>query len=214
MQVDLYTSTGTKKGTVDLPKALFEADVNEGLMHQALVRQQSNRRQSIAHVKTRGEVKGSTKKLFQQKGTGRARRGNAKSPTLRGGGKAFGPRNIANYVKDMPRKMRRKALFSCLSAKAKEGAIIGLEGYADEVKTKDAVKLLEKLPVELGRKILFVTAAPHEGLFLSIRNVPNVKAITAQHLNPEDVLGAKNIIFFVDAVKKAEEVFIGTAAKA
>lgn len=207
MKIDVYTATGTKKGSLELPVGLFEANINQGLMHLALVRQQSNRRQPIAHVKHRGEVVGSTKKMFQQKGTGRARRGPIRSPLLKGGGKAFGPRNEANFTKDMPKKMRRAALFSCLSLRAKEGAIIGLESYPDDIKTKAFIALLKKLPVELGRRIMVVIDKHHKGLELSARNVPRVKTVLAQYLNPEDLLVSKHIIFLTDAVKVAEETF-------
>ncbi len=207
MKIDVYTATGTKKGSLELPSNMFEAKINQGLMHLALVRQQSNRRKPIAHVKHRGEIVGSTKKMFQQKGTGRARRGPIRSPLLKGGGKAFGPRNEANFVKDMPKKMRRAALFSCLSLRAKEGAIIGLENYPEDVKTKTFMALLKKLPVEFGRRILVVMDKPQKGLELSARNVPRVKTLLAQYLNPEDLLVSKNIIFLTDAVKVAEETF-------
>lgn len=207
MNIDVYTATGEKKGSLQLAASLFEAPINKGLMHLALVRQQSNRRHPIAHVKHRGEIAGSTKKMFQQKGTGRARRGPIRSPLLRGGGKAFGPRNEANFVKDMPRKMRRAALLSCLSLRAKEGAILGLENYPDDIKTKSFLVLLKKLPVEFGRRIVFVLAGRHRGLELSARNVPRVKTIFAQYLNPEDVLGSQRIVFLVDAFKVAEDTF-------
>lgn len=211
MTIDLYTSSGAKKGTLDLPKDLFEADINRGLMHLALMRQQSNRRMPIAHVKHRGEVVGSTKKMFQQKHTGAARRGPKRSPLLKGGGKAFGPRSEANFTKDMPKKMRRAALFSCLSYRAKQGAIIGLEEYpADQMKTKNFMALLSKLPVELGRRIVLVTDRAHRSLELSARNVEGVKVLYVQYLNPEDILGAKNIIFLKDAVTKAQEIFSKT----
>ncbi|MFA5799567.1 MAG: 50S ribosomal protein L4 [Candidatus Peribacteraceae bacterium] len=206
--MDVYTATGAKKGSMELPAIMFEAPIRKGLMHLALVRQQSNRRHPIAHVKHRGEIAGSTKKLFQQKGTGRARRGPIRSPLLRGGGKAFGPRNEANFRKEMPKKMRRAALFSCLSLRAKEGAILGLEDYPDEVKTKTCLVLLKKLPVTLGRKITIVLPRRHRGLELSARNLPGVKTLLAAYLNPEDVLGSKNIIFLVEAVKVAEETFL------
>ncbi len=212
MKVDVYTATGTKKGTVDLPAALFGASVNEGLMHQALVRQQGNRRNAIAHVKSRGEVQGSTRKLFAQKGTGRARRGSVRSPLLRGGGKAFGPRNDANFTKNMPRSMRRAALKSCLSLQAKNEKILGLENYPEEIKTKTVMELLKKMPVEIGRKIVFVLPGSHPSLARSVRNIPNIKTVQAAYLNPEDVLGAHHLIFFVDALKKAEEVFGGAAS--
>jgi len=208
MQIDLYTATGTKKGSLELPASMFEAPVNKGLMHLALVRQQSNRRMPIAHVKHRGEVVGTTKKAFAQKGTGRARRGALRSPTVRGGGKSFGPRNEANFRKDMPKKMRRAALFSCLSLRAKEGAIIGLENYPEDAKTKNFVTLLKKLPLQIGRRIIVVTAGRHEKLELAARNVPMIKTIFAQYLNPEDILQARTIIFLSDAVKAAEDTFM------
>lgn len=207
MKVDLFTATGTKNGSIELPASMFEKPLNKGLMHLALVRQLSNRRAPIAHVKHRGEIIGTTKKAFAQKGTGRARRGSLRSPTLRGGGKAFGPRNEANFQKDMPKKMRRAALFACLSLKAKEGAIIGLESYPDDAKTKKFADLLGKLPVEMGRRIVIVTAGRHRGIELSVRNLPRVSAIFAQYLNPVDILAAKHIIFLADAVTKAEETF-------
>ncbi len=213
MTIDLFSATGTKKGTIDLPAALFGARINHGLMHQAVVAQQSNRRAAIAHTKNRGEVAGSTRKLFAQKHTGRARRGSVRSPLLRGGGKAFGSRNNANFIKDMPKSMRRAALVSCLSYQAKNGAIIGLEEYPDTIKTKQMHGLLGKLPVDLGRKILFVLPERHKGLELSVRNIPAVKAITAAYLNPEDILLARHIVFVGDSVKKAETIFAERKSK-
>ena len=219
MTIDVYTSTGTKKGTMELPPALFDVEVNTGLMHEALVRQQSNRRNPIAHVKTRSEVIASTKKLYQQKGTGRARRGSASANLLKGGVKAFGPRNERNFIKNMPRAMRRNALFSCLTTSARAGRIIGLdpavaagsagqgEGVLTTGKTKDFVALLVKLPVSPGRKIVFVLPSHSEALERGARNVSGVKTILAQYLNPEDVLGAHHLVFLVEAIKVAEEIF-------
>ncbi|MBI3331473.1 50S ribosomal protein L4 [Candidatus Peregrinibacteria bacterium] len=207
MNIDVYTATGSKKGTLSLPSSLFDAVINEDLMHQAVMRQQANRRYAIAHARNRGEMAGSTRKLYGQKHTGRARRGPIRSPLLRGGGKAFGPRNTQNFSKDMPKSMRRAALLSCLSLQAKNKAIVGLENYPETAKTKDAVSLLKKLPVEFGRNILVVLPDHHKGLFLSLRNVPHVKTLTAAYLNPEDLLRSRHIIFLVDAVKKAEELF-------
>lgn len=207
MKIDLYTSTGDKKGALELPASLFEAPINTGLMHEALLRQQSNRRTPVAHVKHRGEIAGSTKKLYAQKHTGRARRGASRSPLLRGGGKSFGPRSDANFRKEMPRKMRRGALLSCLSQRAKDGAIIGLADYPETVKTKTFTALLRKLPIEIGRRILIVIAGTEKGLMLSARNVPRVKTLFAKYLNPEDLLVSKHIIFLADALKVAEETF-------
>lgn len=208
MKVDLYSATGQKKGSLELPASLFEGNVNRGLMHLALMRQQSNRRHPIAHVLHRGEIVGTTKKAYAQKHTGNARRGALRSPIMRGGGKAFGPRNEANFRKEMPRKMRRAALISCLSLRAKEGAVIGLENYPEDPKTKNFVGLLKKLPLEIGRRIVVVTAGRHVKLELAARNVPNVKTLFAQYLNPEDILLAKKIVFLSDAVKTAEDTFM------
>jgi large subunit ribosomal protein L4 len=207
MQIDIFSPTGSKVKSQDLPESLFGSEVNWGLMHQAVVMQQGNRRQSAAHVKTRGEVAGSTKKLFAQKHTGNARRGPVRSPTLRGGGKAFGPRNTMNPVRDMPRKMRHAALRSALSLQASKKAVLGVENYPDDVKTKTVSELLKKLPVEYGRKILLVTPGAHNALYLSARNIAGVKTVAAAYLNIEDVLNSRHVIFLTDAIVKAEELF-------
>lgn len=209
MTIDVYTSTGTKKGTMELPLQLFGARINKGLMHLAVVMQQGNRRSAVAHAKSRAEVVGSTKKLFQQKGTGNARRGPGRSPILRGGGKAFGPKKHANFERSMPKKMRRAALFSALSLRAKNGEIVGLESYPEDIKTKTFAALIKKLPVPFGRKIVFVLPSKHQGLELSARNVPGIKTITANYLNAEDILTAHALVFMTDAVKVAEETFGG-----
>ncbi|MDD5103555.1 MAG: 50S ribosomal protein L4 [Candidatus Peribacteraceae bacterium] len=207
MTIDVYTATGAKKGTVELPSALFGAPIHTGLMHQAVMQQQGNRRASIAHVKTRSEIRGSTRKVSPQKGTGRARRGPVRSPLLKGGNKAFGPRNVANFSRNMPHGMRRAALLSSLSYQAKRGVILGLEHYPETVKTKQAFALLQKLPVAIGRPILVVLPERHNSLALSVRNIPRVKTLLVNYLNPEDVLHAAHVIFFTEALKKAEEIF-------
>lgn len=207
MTIDIFSATGTKLKTLELPANLFEAPVNWGLMHQAVVRQQNNRRQSGAHVKTRAEVRGSTKKLYAQKHTGQARRGSIRSPLLRGGGKAFGPRNIENYATRMPQKMRHAALRSCLALQASKGAIIGLESYPEAIKTKTLSTLLQKLPIEHGRKVLLVSNGANQALLLSARNIPAVKTVRASYLNPEDVLNSRHIVFLVDAITEAEKMF-------
>ncbi|MFH0851798.1 MAG: 50S ribosomal protein L4 [Candidatus Peregrinibacteria bacterium] len=203
MTIDIFTATGTKKGVAELPASLFEAPIRMGLLHQAVMLQQSNRRSSIAHTKARGEIRGSTRKLFPQKGTGRARRGAIRSNILKGGNKAFGPKSNANFVKNMPHEMRRAALLGSLSLQAKNGAILGLESYPATVKTKEAFLLLKKLPVEIGRRILIVLPEKHPGLTLSTRNIPRVSTVLAQYLNPEDVLNARHIVFLVEAIRMA-----------
>ena len=130
MTIPVYSSTGEKQKSMELPMSLFGAPLNKGLMHQMLMLQQSNRRSAIAHVKHRGEIAGSTKKLYEQKHTGQARRGSIRSPLLRGGGKSFGPRSDANFTRNMPKGMRHAALRSFLSFQAKQCSILGLEVYA------------------------------------------------------------------------------------
>jgi large subunit ribosomal protein L4 len=207
MTIDLYTATGTKKGSIELPESVFAGPVRHGLMHQAVVLQQSNRRVAIANAKRRGEVQGSTRKLYMQKHTGRARRGAVRSPLLRGGGKSFGPRSEQNFSKNMPRAMRKAALRSCLSWQAKRGIILALENYPEEIKTKTCMTLLSKLPVENGRRTLFVMATPHTSLMRSSRNIPGVKTVTAAYLNPEDVIAARHIVFLADAIDATAAMF-------
>jgi len=207
MQIDVYSATGSKLKQLDLPATLFGEEVNWGLIHQAVVRQQSNRRQSPAHVKTRGEVRGSTKKLYAQKHTGQARRGAVRSPLLRGGGKTFGPRNDKNYIKDMPRKMRHAALRACLSLQASKGNVFGIDSYPETIKTKAVADMLKKMPLQHGRKVLLITDGTHNSLSMSARNIEGVKTVSASYLNPEDVLNARHLIFLVDALDRANKLF-------
>lgn len=207
MTIDVYSATGTKGKQLTLPASLFGQDVNFGLMHQAVVRQQSGRRQSPAHVLTRSEVSGSTKKLFEQKHTGRARRGDIRSPSLRGGGKAFGPRNAKNYEKDMPKKMRHAALRSCLSLQAGKGIVVGLEGFGSAIKTKALVELLGKMSITNVRNVLIVSKGVVKPLVLSARNVQGVTVVPASYLNPEAVLHARHLIFMTDAIEEADAMF-------
>lgn len=207
MNYTVYSLTGEKKGTQALSEALFGAKLQKGLMHQAFVMQQSNRRQSPAHAKTRGEVVGSTKKVYQQKHTGRARRGPIRSPTVRGGGKAFGPRNERNFTKRMPKEMRHAAIRACLSFQAKREGIMGLDAFPETIKTKQVHGFLSKIPVELGRRILFVLPGAHKALQYSARNIPGVMTVDAAYLNPEQILLARNVIFVGDAIARAEAIF-------
>lgn len=213
MTIDIYSSTGQKKGTMELPASLFGAPANGGLIHQAVILQQSNRRNAIAHSKEKWEIEGSTKKIYAQKGTGRARHGAIRGNVFRGGNKSFGPGRDANFTKGMPKMMRRSALITSLSLQAAKGAVMALESYPESIKTKQAYQLLEKLPVELGRPLLIVLPGKHAGLSLSVRNIPFVRAITAEYLNPEDVMKSRQLIFLVDAIKKAEEIFAAPRVK-
>ena len=176
-------------------------------MQRAVVLRLANARQPIAHVKTRGEVVASTKKMFRQKGTGNARKGPKTAPILRGGGVAHGPRNTVNYSKAMPKQERRAALFSSLSEKAKSGQIFALEDLKLETpKTKDFVSLLKKLPE--AKKYLFVVSEKDFAFEKSLSNIPFVRTIDAGYLNPYDVLNADKVCFLSSALSKAEETFL------
>ena len=210
MKIDLYDAGGAKKGSVDLNKTIFEAKVNTDLMHRAVIMRQANGRMPIAHTKTRANVSATTAKAFRQKGTGRARRGALSTNLLRGGGVTHGPLQIRNYTKSMPKKERRAALFSSLSAKAQEKGLFAWEGpQLDTPKTKTVAEVLKKLPT--AKKYLFVVASKDNEALLfqkSIANIPQAKTILANYLNPYDVLHAEQICFVGDALHKVEENFL------
>lgn len=206
MKVDLYNQKGDKVGDLDLPKAIFEVEFNEELVHQALVRQMANKRVNLAHTKTRGEVRGGGRKPFRQKGTGNARQGTIRAPHMKGGGVTFGPRNNRNFSKDMPKKQRRKALFSALSEKARNKEVMALETYEVKApKTKEFAAMIAKMPIE--RNVLIVLPSKNEMVEKSAGNLPNVKTITAGYINIHDLQKYQSILFLKDAVAKMEEVF-------
>lgn len=207
MTISVYSATGQKTGTRELPASLFAAPINTGLIHQAVLMQEQNARTPVAHVKRRGEVEGSTKKVYSQKHTGNARRGPIRSPLMRGGGKAWGPRNTRTFSRSMPQEMRHAALRASLSLQAKNGTIVALENYGNDVKTKTAHALLTKMSIALGRRVLVVLPAHQVSIEASMRNIPGIKTILASYLNPRDVVLAKHLIFVADAVEKAEAIF-------
>jgi len=207
MKLDLYTQKGEKKGTVDVPDAMFKAKINEDLVTLAVLRQTANARQSVAHTKSRGEVRGGGQKPWRQKGTGRARFGSSRNPIWRAGGVAFGPTNEMNYDKRMTKKARRVALFSCLSAKAGDNAVLALDKFEiKEPKTKEFAQMITKLPVK--RSLLVVLSEKDVNLKKSASNLPNVKTILVNYLNPHDLLKYEKIMFLESAIKKAEELFL------
>ncbi|MBI2634276.1 50S ribosomal protein L4 [Candidatus Peregrinibacteria bacterium] len=206
MKTDLYSQTGEKKGTIELPKEFFEIPFNKDLIHQALVRQLANTRLATAHTKTRAEVRGGGRKPYRQKGTGNARQGSIRSPQWKGGGRVFGPRNDRNYYREMPKKQRRKALFSALSYKAGHNEIIALEGYeTKKPKTKEFNTLLKKLPIE--RDVLIVIPQKNSDIQLSSRNIPNAKTILVNYLNIQDLQKFEKVLFLKDAIDKLKEIF-------
>jgi len=196
---------GTVTGTLDLPEAVFGIEPNLPVMHQALIRQLANARQGTSATKTRSDVRGGGRKPYRQKGTGRARQGSTRAPQWEGGGIVFGP-HPRSYHMDMPRKQRRLALRSALSAKAQEGGLVVLDGFSlDAPKTRAVADLIEA--VDAPRKVLVVLGSHNEMLEKSARNIPEVQLILAGNLSVRDLLSADMVIVTRDAIEHIEEAF-------
>ena len=207
MKIDLYTQTGEKNGTVDVSDGLFKAPINDEVVRLALLRQLANARRPIADTKTRAEVRGGGKKPWKQKHTGRARFGSTRNPIWRKGGVAFGPTSARNFSLRINKKASRAALFSILSQKAAESQIFALESFKiKQPKTKEFTKMMAKLPVK--RSLLVVLDEKNPNFEKSAGNVPNVKTILVNYLNPHDLLKYEKVMFMKPALKKAEELFL------
>ncbi len=203
--VAVYDIAGGKIGDMELNENIFGVEVNEGLLHQAVVLQLASQRLGTHSTKTRGFVKGGGRKPWRQKGTGRARAGSRRSPVWVGGGTVFGP-HPRKYGFKMPRKQRRLAIKCALSDKVKSGDFLVVDGLNfDAPKTKQAVKMLGDFNV--SDKSLFVTAEFLENVEKSVRNIQGAKAITAQGLNVYDILNHNKLFVAKDAINRIEEVF-------
>ncbi|MCK9467469.1 MAG: 50S ribosomal protein L4 [Candidatus Absconditabacterales bacterium] len=201
--VDIYDKTGKVVSNLKLNNEIFSDDkINHNLIHEYYLLQTSNARNPIAHTKTRGEVAGSGKKLYRQKGTGNARVGDRRSPIRVGGGVAFGPRNERNYTKSMNKKSRHLALSGILTLKAQSKSIVGLKDFdMKEPKTKEALDVLTKIGLN-KEKTLFVLSEKNINLIKSFRNLNNVKYLLADYLNPKDLLEYNKILFLESALNK------------
>lgn len=205
MQIPVYSLAGEIVKHIEVSDRVFAVPFNEAVVHQAMVRQQANARQGTASTKTRGEVSGSTRKLFRQKGTGSARAGSRKSPVRRGGGVAFGPKP-RSYRQAMPKKMRQLALRCMLSARARDGELKVLEKLAfDEPKTKEVVRILAALGV--ASSTLIVMGEPEGNVVKSTRNLSAVKTLPAELLNVVDILSHRVLLMSESAVRKAERLW-------
>lgn len=205
MKSDVKNISGEVISQIELDALLFDVEMNQPLVHQALVRQRANARTGTHSTKTRAEVRGGGRKPWKQKGTGRARAGSIRSPIWRHGGVAFGPKP-RSYRQDLPVRMRRQALRCVLSEKLREGSFL----IVDELevgtpKSKELRQIIDSLGVT--GSALLVGNPFSEGLILSARNLKGVKTLTASYLNIGDLLRYKNLIMTVDAVKRAEELW-------
>ena len=198
MEAPLYNQSGEQVGTIQLDASVFGITPNVPVMHQAMIRQQANARLGTHDTLTRSEVAGSTRKLYRQKGTGRARQGAARAPHRKGGGVAHGP-HPRSYRQSMPRKMRRLAVRSALSAKYAGNNIRFIDTLSfEQPRTKDMLACLSSL--ELEGSTLIVLGHKDEQVQRSANNIPKVKTLLAHYLNVVDLLRFDNILIAQPAV--------------
>ena len=213
MKCTVYNQKGEDAGTTLLPKEVFEVEMNNDLVHQVIVSQAANRRRVVAHTKDRKQVSGGGRKPWRQKGTGRARHGSIRSPIWRGGGITFGPTKERVFKKKIPQKMKRKALFMVLSAKAKNKLLLVLDKLTiEKPKTKQAVGLIKDLRANIKDfktgTILISIPKNDKNIVLSVRNMVRVEVKQARDLNALDLLSFKYLIMPKESVKVIKETFI------
>ena len=205
MQVPVYDTSGQIVDQAEISDELFAVPFNEAVVHQAMVRQQANRRVGTSSTKTRGMVCGSTRKLYRQKHTGWARRGGRRSPLLRGGGIVFGP-HPRSYKQSMPKKMRRLALKCMLSSKAQEGQLIVLNQLElERPNTRHMKDVLEA--VKAAPSALVVTPEVNEGVVRSARNLQRTRTLLVSQLNVLDLLSFKSLVMTLPAIRRAEQIW-------
>ena len=199
--IDVQNIEGKQISQIELANDVFGIPVKPSVLHEVVTMQLSNRRSGNAAVKHRSDVKGSGRKLFRQKGTGRARRGDIKAPLLRGGGVVFGP-DKRNYYYKVPKKVRKLALKMALSSKLSENELVVLDQFElGETKTKKFVDVLKALKL---KNALIVTEESDDHLELSSRNVPDVKVLRSEGLNVYDILKYRMLVLLEPAVKNIE----------
>lgn len=199
--VDVQNIKGEKVSQIDLSDNIFNVSPKKSVLHEVVTMQLAGRRSGSASVKNRSDIRGSQKKLFRQKGTGKARRGNIKSPLLRGGGVVFGP-VTRSYSYKIPKKVRKLALKMALSAKLQKNTVIVLDQFELEtIKTKQFIEVLTALNVE---NALIISDRKNENLELSSRNVPCIKVQRIEGLNVYDILKYKNLILLESSIKGIE----------
>ncbi len=204
----VYDMRGQNTGQIDLRPDVWDAPVNEPLIHQAVVSYLSNQRTGTASTKTRPEKRGGGRKPWPQKGLGRARHGSIRSPLWRGGGVTFGPKP-RSFRKEINKKAKRAAMRSALSAKQREDAVRVIDEIdLPEPKTKLVVQMLQELDLTEG-KVLIVTEEMDKTLYKSSRNIPTVDVMRAQDLNIYEILDHDCLLFVGDATSVVEEVLAG-----
>lgn len=199
--IDVFNTNGDKISKLELADSIFNVPVKQSVLHEVVTMQLACRRAGTSSVKNRGDVKGSTRKLYKQKGTGRARRGDIKSPLLRGGGSIFGP-NPRSYYYKVPKKVRKQALKMALTCKNQENNLLILDKFElEEAKTKGFVSVLGNLKVQ---KALIVTEVKNENLEIASRNVSDIKVMRCEGLNVYDILKYEKLILLEPSIKSIE----------
>ena len=202
--VTVYNMEGNEVGTMELNDAVFGVEINEHLVHLAVVRQLANNRQGTQKAKTRSEVRGGGRKPWRQKGTGHARQGSIRAPQWTGGGVVFAP-VPRDYEVKMNKKERRAALKSALTSKVQDNKLVVVDSLAlAEVKTKEMQKVLTNLKAD---KALVVTADDDQKVVLSARNIADVQTATVNTINVYDVMKHNTVVVTKDAVASIEEVY-------
>lgn len=199
--VDVLNQSGEKVAQAELADSCFNVDIKPSVLHTVVKMQLANRRSGTACVKNRSDVRGSTRKLFRQKGTGRARRGDAQSPLLRGGGVVFGPHPKSWAIK-VPKKVRRLALKMALSSKLQKDKLTVLQDISlDGIKTKAFAAILADLKLDSA---LFITADKDVKVELSARNIPGVKVLRCEGLNVYDILKYRHLVLLEPSIAQIQ----------
>ena len=203
--VTMVNMAGQEAGTIELNDAVFGIEPNQNAVHAVVKNILANRRQGTQSAKTRAEVRGGGRKPFRQKGTGRHRQGSSTDPSQVGGGVVFAPKP-RSYRYTVPKKVRRLAMLSALSAKVQDGEIIVVDEISfDEPKTKEMVKMLDAIKAE--KKALIVTAAKDENIVKSAANIQGIRTALVGTMNVYDILNHNSFIVTKEAIEKIEEVY-------
>jgi large subunit ribosomal protein L4 len=196
-----YSAAGVSKKAVSLPEALFDGTVNQDVLHRAVITFLSNQRQGTSDTKTRSEVSGGNQKPWRQKGTGRARQGSTRAPHWRHGGIAHGP-HPRSYRLGIPKKMRQLAKKSALNARAREGALLIVDALEyEKPKTKDLAALLKKLDAA-GKKVLVLTATDAHNVYLSGRNIPDVRVMRFADASAYEIMWSQAVLVEIGALEE------------
>lgn len=206
MKLKTYNQNGKPAEEMEVSDKVFALPQNDELIHQVYEAISSSQRQVLAHTKNRGDRAGSGIKPWRQKGTGRARVGSSRTPTWRGGGIAFGPRNDRNFKKGINKKMNTKAIAMALSGKAKDGEFVVVENFdIKEKKTKEMVKVLNNLKIK--GKLLLAFSESEKDLKIISQNIKKASVISTSQLNVFDILNNKNIVMSAESVKYLESKY-------